>query len=42
MDLLTKPTLLDEAKAFFLKATDGRPYQSPIPADQKPPIASVD
>jgi aminobenzoyl-glutamate utilization protein B len=42
MDLLTKPTLLDEAEAFFLKATDGRPYQSPIPADQEPPIASVD
>ena len=42
MDILTEPTLLEEAKAFFLKATDGRHYQSPIPADQKPPIASVD
>jgi aminobenzoyl-glutamate utilization protein B len=37
VDLLTNPTLVKEAKAFFLKATDGKPYQSPIPADQKPP-----
>jgi aminobenzoyl-glutamate utilization protein B len=37
IDLLTKPTLLKESKAFFLKATDGKPYQSPIPVDQKPP-----
>ena len=38
IDLLTKPTLLKEAKEFFLKAIDGKPYKSPIPADQKPPI----
>lgn len=37
VDLLTNPTLVKEARAFFLKATDGKPYQSPIPADQKPP-----
>ena len=37
VDLLTQPKLLKEAKAFFLKATDGKPYQSPVPADQKPP-----
>ena len=42
IDLLTKPALLEEAKAFFLKATDGRPYQPPIPADQRPPLASAD
>jgi aminobenzoyl-glutamate utilization protein B len=42
IDLLTKPALLEEAKAFFLKATDGKPYQAPIPADQKPPITSAD
>jgi len=42
IDLLTKPALLEEAKAFFLKATDGRPYQPPIPADRKPPLASAD
>ncbi len=38
IDLLTKPTLLKESKAFFLKATDGKSYQSPIPINQKPPI----
>ena len=38
IDLLTKPTLLKESKAFFLKATDGKTYQSPIPLNQKPPI----
>ena len=37
VDLLTQPKLLKEAKAFFLKATYGKPYQSPIPIDQKPP-----
>jgi aminobenzoyl-glutamate utilization protein B len=37
VDLLTNPTLVKEAKAFFMKATGGKPYQSPIPADQKPP-----
>jgi len=37
VDLLTQPTLVEEAKAFFLKATDGKPYEPPIPADQKPP-----
>ena len=42
VDLLTQPTLVEEAKAFFLKATEGKPYQSPIPADQKPPIESED
>lgn len=38
IDLLTNSTLLKESKAFFLKATDGKPYQSPIPVDQKPPV----
>ncbi|MHC4191481.1 MAG: amidohydrolase [Planctomycetota bacterium] len=38
IDLLTKPTLLKESKAFFLKASDGKTYQSPIPLNQKPPI----
>ncbi len=37
VDLLTNPTLLKEVKAFFLDASEGKPYQSPIPADQKPP-----
>jgi len=38
IDLLTKPTLLKESKDFFLKATEGKTYQSPIPVEQKPPI----
>jgi aminobenzoyl-glutamate utilization protein B len=42
IDFFTDPTLLKEAKAFFLKSTDGKPYQSPIPINQKPPIASMD
>ncbi len=41
LDVLTKPALVQEAKAFFLKATDSKPYQSPIPADQKPPLPSA-
>jgi hypothetical protein len=42
VDVLTQPTLLKEAKAFFLKATDGKPYKSPVPLDQEPPVASAD
>ena len=42
IDLLTQPSLLEEAKAFFLKATGGKPYQSPLPADQAPPVAPTD
>ena len=37
IELLTNRTLLKEAKSFFLKAKDGKPYKSPIPADQKAP-----
>ena len=37
-DLLTRPQLLVEARSFFQEATGGRPYQSPIPADQPPPV----
>lgn len=42
VDVLTRPALVQEAKAFFLKATDGKPYQSPIPANQKPPLPPAD
>ncbi len=42
VDILTQPELLQEAKAFFLKATGGKPYQSPIPVDRKPPTEAVD
>ncbi|UCC96880.1 MAG: amidohydrolase [Phycisphaerales bacterium] len=42
VDVLTRPAFVQEARAFFLKATDGKPYQSPIPANQEPPLPSVD
>jgi len=38
VDLLTQPALVSRARAEFVKRTGGRPYVSPIPADQKPPI----
>jgi len=38
IDLLTDPALLKEAKSFFLKASDGKPYQSPLPDDQESPL----
>jgi aminobenzoyl-glutamate utilization protein B len=42
VDILTNPKLVRKAKAFFLEATEGKPYKSPVPADQKPPIVSGD
>ncbi|WP_420636737.1 amidohydrolase [Candidatus Palauibacter sp.] len=38
MDLLTDPGLLEAARAAHRESTGGRPWRSPIPADQKPPI----
>jgi aminobenzoyl-glutamate utilization protein B len=38
MDLLTRPALVEAAWADFRKRTGGRPYRSPIPAGQKPPV----
>ena len=38
VDLLTDPDLLKRAHAFFLEQKSERPYQSPIPVDQKPPL----
>ncbi len=38
IDLLTRPDLVAAARAEFLEKTGGRPYRSPIPADQKPPL----
>jgi aminobenzoyl-glutamate utilization protein B len=38
VDLLTQPKLLEAARADFAKRTAGRPYRSPIPAGQKPPL----
>ncbi len=37
VDMVTDPDLLGEAKRDFLERTGGRPYRSPIPADQPPP-----
>ena len=38
VDLLTDPDLLERAKADFREHTGGKPYVSPIPVDQKPPL----
>jgi aminobenzoyl-glutamate utilization protein B len=38
VDLLLKPELVEEARAFFEEKTEGKPYVSPVPADQKPPM----
>ncbi len=38
VDLLTDPNLVKEARAYFLEKTGGKPYESPIPVDQKPPL----
>jgi aminobenzoyl-glutamate utilization protein B len=38
VDLLTQPALVSQAREDFVRRTAGRPYVSPIPADQKPPI----
>jgi aminobenzoyl-glutamate utilization protein B len=38
MDLLTQPKLLEAARADFAKRTEGKPYRSPLPAGQKPPL----
>lgn len=38
VDLLLNPELIQEARAFFEEITEGKPYVSPVPADQKPPM----
>lgn len=38
VDLLTDPDLVSDARAFFVEQSGGKPYQSPIPVDQKPPV----
>ncbi len=38
IDLLTDEALLEAAQAEFRDKTAGRPYRSPIPADQAPPL----
>jgi aminobenzoyl-glutamate utilization protein B len=37
-DLLTVPESLVAAREYFEEATAGRPYVSPIPLEQKPPV----
>ncbi|MGW8267072.1 MAG: amidohydrolase, partial [Longimicrobiales bacterium] len=38
VDLLINPELLAEARAFHLGKTGGKPYVSPVPGDQGPPL----
>jgi aminobenzoyl-glutamate utilization protein B len=38
VDLLMNPDLVQAARAFFDEKTEGKPYVSPVPADQKPPM----
>ena len=37
-ELLTDPELRGEARAFFDEKTQGRPYVSPLPPGQSPPV----
>jgi len=38
VDMLIDESLLERARAFFADATEGKPYVSPIPLDQAPPL----
>jgi aminobenzoyl-glutamate utilization protein B len=38
LDLLTQPKLLEEVRAEWRAKTKGIPYQSPLPADARPPV----
>ncbi len=38
MDLMTQPALVEAAQAYHREKTGGKPYVSPIPVDQKPPL----
>ena len=38
IDVLINPQLLEEAQAYFQEKTEGKPYVSPVPADQEPPL----
>ncbi|AEN72288.1 amidohydrolase [Rhodothermus marinus SG0.5JP17-172] len=40
LDMLLRPELLQAAREEFLRLTGGRPYQSPLPPDQPPPLPS--
>lgn len=38
LDVLTDEDLVTRAEAFFKEKTGGKPYESPVPADQKAPM----
>lgn len=38
IDLLTNPGLVKKIRAFFNEKTEGHPYKSPLPLEQKPPL----
>jgi hypothetical protein len=38
IDLLSKPKLVEEAKAEWERQMQGREYKSPLPAGLKPPL----
>ncbi|UCG86097.1 MAG: amidohydrolase [Gemmatimonadota bacterium] len=38
VDMLTDASLLERARAFFAEVTEGKPYVSPVPAQQAPPV----
>lgn len=38
MDVLTNPALLNSAQEYHREKTAGKPYRSPIPLEQKPPL----
>ena len=38
VDLLMNPSLVEEARAFLLEKTGGKPYVSPVPEGQGPPL----
>lgn len=38
LDMLLRPALLQAAREEFLRLTGGKPYQSPLPPDQPPPV----
>lgn len=40
-DMLTDDALLDAAQSTFDEMTGGQPYESPIPADQAPPVPTT-
>jgi aminobenzoyl-glutamate utilization protein B len=42
VELLVSPEVIAAAQAEFQKKTEGRPYQSPIPKEQKPPLPPPD